>query len=169
MKRAPIVLTSTAFGVVALVGYHAAGPHASALAGASTGSLKVSGSTSQTGTGSAGARSASATSTPAAPPTTAAPAGASATRSAVGSDMQYPFGDLAVKVTVRGSRLVDVTVVRHNVTDPQSAMIDQYAMPLLRTQALSAQSARINGVSGASYTSAAYQQSLQSALDKLKA
>ncbi|HET9093773.1 MAG TPA: FMN-binding protein [Solirubrobacteraceae bacterium] len=173
MKRAPIVLTGTACGVAALVGYHAAAPHGSALASAATGSLNVSSSTSRAGTASRGtsASSARATATTPATPTarTTAASAPSGTRSAVGSDMQYPFGDLEVKVTVSGSRLVDVTVVKHDVTDPQSAMIDQYAMPLLRAQALSAQSARINGVSGASYTSAAYQQSLQAALDQLKA
>ena len=40
-------------------------------------------------------------------------------------------------------------------------------MPLLREQALQAQSANIDGISGATYTSAAYQESLQAALDSL--
>jgi uncharacterized protein with FMN-binding domain len=68
-----------------------------------------------------------------------------------------------------GSKITDVSVVRADVYDSHSQEIDQYALPELRSQALSAQSASIDGVSGASYTSAAYEQSLQSAIDKLKA
>lgn len=70
-------------------------------------------------------------------------------------------------MTVSGSKITDVSVVRANVADPRSASIDQYAIPVLRSEALSAQGASIQGVSGASYTSQAYAQSLQSALDKL--
>ena len=68
-----------------------------------------------------------------------------------------------------GSRITDVSVAKLDVYDPRSESIDQYAIPELRSEALSAQSANIDGVSGASYTSAAYEQSLQSAIDKLKA
>lgn len=53
------------------------------------------------------------------------------------------------------------------MTDPHSEAIDQYAIPQLQQQAVAAQSGKIHGVSGASYTSAAYEQSPQSALDKL--
>jgi uncharacterized protein with FMN-binding domain len=44
--------------------------------------------------------------------------------------------------------------------------LDQYAAPILLKETLKAQSAHIQSVSGVSYTSAGYQQSLQSALDK---
>jgi len=48
-------------------------------------------------------------------------------------------------------------------------MIDGRALPLLNNETLTAQSAKINAVSGASYTSAGYIKSLQSALDKARA
>ena len=170
MKRAPIILTSTACGVVALVSYHAAAPHASALTGSAAGALNLSSGNSSSAKPSAkasgattGATGSTTTSNSA---STASPA--SATRTAVGSDVQYPYGDIELKVTMTGTKLVDVSVVRHDVTDPQSQMIDQIAVPQLRSQALQMQSARIDGISGASYTSAAYAQSLQSAIDKLK-
>ena len=51
--------------------------------------------------------------------------------------------------------------------NPRSQFIDQQPIPLLEQQALAAQSARIQGVSGASYTSAGFDQSLQSALHTL--
>ena len=51
--------------------------------------------------------------------------------------------------------------------DGRSMMITQQAGPMLQSQVLKAQSAQINGVSGATYTTAGYKQSLQSALDQL--
>ena len=170
MKRAPIVLTSTACGVVALVSYHAAVPQASALTSSSTAStLNVSGGSTKASSSQTTSASASSSTKAATTQSASSGAGAATTRSAVGSDAQYPYGDIEVKVTMTGTKLVDVTVVKHDVTDPRSQMIDQIAVPELRSQALSLQSARLDGVSGASYTSAAYEQSLQSALDKLKA
>lgn len=166
MKRAPLVLTGTACGLVAVVGYHAAVPQASALAGASgTGSSSLTVGATKTASTT---KTASATKTRSTTKTSATST-ATSTRTAVGSDVQYPYGDLEVEVTMTGSKLTDVTLVRHDVTDPRSQEIDGYALPSLRSQALQAQSAKIDGVSGASYTSAAYEQSLQSAIDKLKA
>ena len=51
--------------------------------------------------------------------------------------------------------------------NPRSQFIDQQAIPLLEQQALAAQNASIQGVSGASYTSAGFDRSLQSALHTL--
>lgn len=164
MKRAPIVLTSTACGVVALVSYHATVPQASALTSSSTSTLNIGGGATKAGAAKHTSRASKATAT-----RSASTASSSATRSAIGGDAQYPYGDLEVEVTMTGTRITNVTVVKHDVTDPRSAMIDQAAEPLLRSQALQAQSAKLDGVSGASYTSVAYEQSLQSAIDKLKA
>jgi uncharacterized protein with FMN-binding domain len=168
MKRAPIVLTGTAVGLVAVVGYHSASPTATLASGSATLSSGTTSGGSSTGTsnkssGTSGS-SAKSSSTQALGPVP----NSTGTRTAVGADYQYPYGDLAVQVTVSGKRITNVSVAKHDTTDPQSAMIDQYAIPILAKQALQAQSARINGISGASYTSAAYAQSLQSALDKLK-
>jgi uncharacterized protein with FMN-binding domain len=91
------------------------------------------------------------------------------TRTATGTDVQYGYGDLQVSVTVSGSKITNISLVKANVADSYSGTVDQVALPQLRQQALSVQSARINGVSGATYTSDAYAQSLQAALDKLKA
>ncbi len=66
-----------------------------------------------------------------------------------------------------GSRVTNIHLVQLNVTDSHSQEIDQQAVPELRQEAISAGSAKIDGVSGASYTSQAYEQSLQSAIDKL--
>ena len=86
-------------------------------------------------------------------------------RVVVGKSYDVSYGLVQVKVTLKGSRITDVTPM----SLPQggrSGDISQYAAPQLRREALSAQSAHIDTVSGASYTSAGYANSLQSALDQ---
>jgi uncharacterized protein with FMN-binding domain len=61
-------------------------------------------------------------------------------------------------------KLTDVTVLQQT-SGGRSTQIDSYALPLLKTEALRAQSARIDVVSGATYTSSGYARSLQAALD----
>jgi uncharacterized protein with FMN-binding domain len=60
-------------------------------------------------------------------------------------------------------------VLRRTDTGDESNQIDSAAIPKLSSETLTAQSARIDAVSGASYTSSGYIQSLQSALDKARA
>ena len=83
-----------------------------------------------------------------------------------GSDMQNRYGDVQVKITVSGGKITDVIFMRVPNEDPRSQEINDYATPLLRSQTLTAQSANISGVSGASHTSQSYISSLQSAIDK---
>ena len=97
--------------------------------------------------------------------TSTTPAGG--TRTALGADVQYRYGELELQVTVTGGRITNVQPVIDTAFDPRSSQINAYAEPLLQSQTLQAQSANINGVSGASFTSQAYVQSLQAALDKL--
>jgi hypothetical protein len=105
--------------------------------------------------------------TPAGPPATHAIVGPGAVRSAVGASEQFGYGVLDVKVTVSGTRITDVSVPTLEVAEFTSQQICEQALPLLRTEVLSAQSARIDGVSGATFTSEAYAASLQAALDAL--
>ncbi|MCL4433628.1 MAG: FMN-binding protein [Actinobacteria bacterium] len=91
----------------------------------------------------------------------------SAARSATGATEQFGYGALAVKVAVSGNKIIRVSVPYIQVADSYSGNIASQVIPMLRSQVLSLQSARINGVSGATYTSEAYAMSLQSALDKL--
>jgi uncharacterized protein with FMN-binding domain len=80
---------------------------------------------------------------------------------------QYGYGELAVKVTVSGSRITAVTVPTLRTAEQYSQQLAAQVIPMLKSQVMAAESARINGVSGATYTSEAYAYSLQSALDKL--
>ena len=75
------------------------------------------------------------------------------------------WGPVQVEITVDGGRLTDVAALQLPDGDRRSASISTRVEPTLRSQALSAQSASIDGVSGATYTSIAYARSLQAALD----
>jgi uncharacterized protein with FMN-binding domain len=79
----------------------------------------------------------------------------------VGTD----YGDVQVSITHVGSRITDVQAMHLTDSSHHSVSISAYAAPILRQEALAAQSSQIDMVSGATYTSAAYQQSLQAAID----
>ncbi|MFF4313556.1 FMN-binding protein [Streptomyces sp. NPDC001507] len=87
------------------------------------------------------------------------------TRTVTGDTVQTRWGPVQVKVTIKNGKITDVTAVQYPSDNPRDQEINQYALPQLRTEALAAQSASIDTVSGATYTSQGYQQSLQSALD----
>jgi uncharacterized protein with FMN-binding domain len=73
-----------------------------------------------------------------------------------------------VSVTASGKRITKVRIASLNDGGNfRSESIDQQSIPLLEQQAVQAQNANVQGVSGASYTSAGFEQSLQSALGKL--
>jgi uncharacterized protein with FMN-binding domain len=82
--------------------------------------------------------------------------------------VNYNWGVLSVSVTVSGTRITKVGIASlDDGGNPRSRYIDQASIPLLEQQAMTAQSASIQGVSGASYTSAGFQESLQAALHQL--
>jgi uncharacterized protein with FMN-binding domain len=75
---------------------------------------------------------------------------------------------LSVRVTVSGSKITKVGIASlDDGGNPRSQFIDQQSIPMLEQQVMQAQSANIQGVSGASYTSAGFVQSLQGALHTL--
>jgi uncharacterized protein with FMN-binding domain len=82
-----------------------------------------------------------------------------------GPMVQTQYGGVQVAVTYVGHRILDVKALHLTDSSDTSVSISSQAAPMLRQEALSAQSARIDMISGASYTSAAYVQSLQAALD----
>ena len=76
------------------------------------------------------------------------------------------YGQLKVKLTVKNGRITRVGFTTFVANDGHSVQIDQSAAPMLIRETIAAQSAHIQGVSGATYTSNAYEQSLQAAVDK---
>jgi uncharacterized protein with FMN-binding domain len=79
------------------------------------------------------------------------------------------FGPVQVQVQISRGAIVDVAVVEYPNGDNKSIRINSRALPTLRSEALSAQSADVDTVSGATYTSNGYRQSLQSAIDEARA
>jgi uncharacterized protein with FMN-binding domain len=78
------------------------------------------------------------------------------------------YGPVQVRVTVRAGRVAAVTALQLPQSDPRSTEISVWAEPLLRQEALQAQSASIDAVSGATYTSDGYRASLSAALASAK-
>ncbi|MFF3201042.1 FMN-binding protein [Streptomyces sp. NPDC002962] len=90
---------------------------------------------------------------------------ATGTRTLTGDSVQTRWGPVQVRVTLKDGRLTDVTAVTYPQENPRDQQINAYAIPQLTREALTAQSADIDTVSGATYTSDGYRESLQSALD----
>lgn len=103
------------------------------------------------------------------PQATATPAPTAATTTAdatvAGTVVDTQFGPVQVQVTIGGGKITDVVALQLP-SGGRSGRISDRAEPTLREQALRAQSASIDGVSGATYTSYAYAESLQAALDQ---
>ncbi|HEY2702483.1 MAG TPA: FMN-binding protein [Candidatus Dormibacteraeota bacterium] len=86
-----------------------------------------------------------------------------------GEDVSMRYGDVQVRVVVSGGRITDVQAVQLPSDRSRSAYISQVAGPMLHDEVLTAQSAQIDTISGATYTSDAYAQSVQAALDQAHA
>jgi uncharacterized protein with FMN-binding domain len=82
-----------------------------------------------------------------------------------GAVVDTQYGKVQVRILVTGGQLADVTALHLTDSSGRSVEISAQAAPILRQEALTARSAKIDLVSGATFTSDAYVQSLQSALD----
>lgn len=82
-----------------------------------------------------------------------------------GEVVETRFGDVQVRVVIADGAIVDVVALKTPGGDHHNVEINNRAVPILRKAVLAAQSAEIDSVSGATYTSEAYRESLQSALD----
>jgi uncharacterized protein with FMN-binding domain len=161
MRRSKLVVAATIAGLAGVLSFHTTtapisfGKPAAAPPGGSSSAGPTSTTTAPAGSGP-----------PA--PTSPSTVPSTATRTATGVAVNYNYGILSVQATVSGTKLTKVTIA--SIDDGgnfRSQSIDQQSIPILEQQALQVQSANIQGVSGASYTSAGFQQSLQSALTKL--
>jgi uncharacterized protein with FMN-binding domain len=119
------------------------------------------------------------TATPPPPPATGSPAGSTSAgatskaaaprptgpRTVNGDVVDTPYGPVQVAVVFSGTRIVDVRTLRTPSDAYRSVGIAAQATPILRQEMLTAQSARVDMVSGATYTSGGYLQSAQYAID----
>jgi uncharacterized protein with FMN-binding domain len=83
-----------------------------------------------------------------------------------GNTANAVYGNIQVAVNIKSGKITDVQFLQYPSDNPNSQYINQQAMPLLKQEALQAQSAQINGVSGATLSSQAFAESLSSALSK---
>lgn len=158
MKRSTIVTGVTVVGVAWLLNYKVTAHQLTAIAPVSP------------TVGNSASPSPSAVPSPSATPATTPSPSPSPSASAVlngtftGADFPNRFGDVQVRVVISNKHITDVQAVRLPTDRAESAYISQQAGPWLRTEALQAQSANIDIISGATYTSQSYVQSLESAL-----
>lgn len=160
MRRVVTVIVATIGGLALLASFHSTpGIATRSLARGRPALQPPAGGTPPTkGTGSASGT----TTAPANAPTT----GGSASRTIVGPVETNFYGDVQVEIVVRGGQLVDVEATQLPSDRNRSREINSIAGPDLRQEALQARSARIDIISGATYTSVSYAQSLQGALDQ---
>lgn len=187
MRRALLASAGTVVGLVALLGYKSAGsvnlqkvalgtttpspgspspgsrspgsagPGSTGTAPPTTATTPTTGPPSSTGKPSAPAAGTTA------PSTTTAP---SPTGTYTGQDVQYNYGDIQLAVNLKAGKIASISVVRNGAIDGRSQMINSYAVPVLEQEAVAAQGLNFYAVSGATFTSDAFAQSLQSALQQ---
>jgi hypothetical protein len=189
MRRAILTLGGTAAGLAALLSFKTHSPAAAApdpgTPAAASSTMSGGGTGLATGAPASTARAAgTASATAGAKASGAATAsgggaangnattgggGSTATRTVTGAVENTAYGPMQVQITLAGQRITQVNVLQHTNSGAMSEQIDSFAIPKLTAETLAAQSARIDAVSGATYTSSGYIQSLQSALDQAKA
>lgn len=165
MKRAWVVIAATVVGLASMMSFHTKPVTSSIVTMPPTSATSVRKSTIDptitTPNGTTASVPKSSTGAITTAPLTA--------RTVAGSLVDDSYGTLSVSVTGSGTHVSNVSLAAINEDgDPQTASIDRYSIPLLEREAMSAQSANIHGVSGASYTSAGFKQSLQAALIELR-
>ena len=94
---------------------------------------------------------------------------ASSTATFTGQVSTNKWGPVQVKITVANAKITNVVALQTPDSHGKSVRINSQAVPVLKSEALTAQSAKINTVSGATYTSKSYAVSLQSAIDAASA
>jgi uncharacterized protein with FMN-binding domain len=171
MRRVALALFSTIAGLVMLLNFKT---HSSTAANAPiistgpavAGSDAADGNSATTPSAGASAPGASSSTAATAPSTSAAPSSASTTKTVTGDSVDTRWGPVQVQITVQNGTLTAVNAIVYPENNSRDQQINSYAIPQLNQEAMSAKSADIDMVSGATYTSDGYLGSLQSALDK---
>ncbi len=171
MRRIVIWLASTVTIVVLLFGYHTSTDSTTPAAVSSStrstpdpsSASSTSNTPSTTASGTPSADPSSSSSPSATPSQTSSPS--NVTKTYTGSVADTRWGPVQVKITVTDQMVTKVDVVQYPNGNGRDAEINDYALPILVQETLSAQSSTIDMVSGATVTSDGYLQSLQAALD----
>lgn len=157
--RAAVTLVATAVGVILLFSFRTPPP-------SSLGTVVVPPRSSASPSPNAGGTPSGAPPSGSGSPTpspTAKPTGFK-NGSFNGQAFSNNYGLVQVELVVSGGRITDVKPLQYPTDNPQSSYINSQAVPLLRQEVLQAQSSQIDVISGATFTSDAFYQSLQTAL-----
>jgi uncharacterized protein with FMN-binding domain len=173
MRKVLLALLLTAVGLGLLLSFRSRSGAGPASATSLGGSALAGGSSTTTDGGAATpgpSASASASGTPSASPSGSKPGSTSSSGSKdgtfTGPAEPNPYGNVQVQAVVSGGKLTNVIVLQVPDRSGYEDQIVQIALPELKSEALSAQNANIDVVSGATYTSQGYAESLQSALEQ---
>jgi uncharacterized protein with FMN-binding domain len=159
MRRVILAVTGTIAGLVALLSFKSHVP--SVPVAATTGG---SGGNSSSSSSSSGGQT---TTVPGEFPQGSLAGKLPAGETAVdGEAANTAYGPVQIQLIERNTKIVKVAVLVQPANTLHDIQIGAFAFPKLISETLSAQNGKIDAVSGASYTSAGYIQSLQSALDK---
>jgi uncharacterized protein with FMN-binding domain len=167
-KRGAIASVLTTAGLMLLLSFKT--PNVSNLTTTNPGSNTAGGNNNVTGISGNNGNAGSGTGTGSgATPATGNGTRGTYTGQVTGQAVQIPFGVVQVKLSFQNGKITDVQALQMPSDQRHSSEISSYAAPQLRSEVLQAQSAQIDTVSGATYTSMGYIQSLQSALDQVPA
>jgi uncharacterized protein with FMN-binding domain len=163
MRRVVFAVFGTIAGLVGLLSFKTHSVSVGAVpAAVSAGPATAAGSTS-TGSSSTGSSHASSTSSA----TSGSSTQPSTTRTVTGNSIDTRWGPVQVKITVTNGTITSATAIDYPTNNGRDQAINSYAIPTLEKESVGRSTADIDAVSGATYTSDGYIQSLQSALDKL--
>jgi uncharacterized protein with FMN-binding domain len=159
MRRVILAVTGTIAGLVALLSFKSHSPTVAVAATSGTGGGSSSSSSSST--------SSSSSSAPTVPGEFRSVAGTltAGETEITGHVANTAYGPVQIQLVVKNNKIVKVAVLQQPINTIHDIQIGQFAFPKLISETLSSQSAKIDAVSGASYTSAGYIASLQSAVD----
>ncbi len=180
MRRIVLGFMGTLSGLVLLFSYHTSTSSKMAVAGGTTGTTPstagseaaapsaapTTGTSSSSSSGASGSSGSSGVAAAPAPTTSAGSAAASGAGTYTGSAVNTRWGIVQVQITVAGGKVTVSNAVQYPQNNSRDRQINAYAVPTLNQEAVSAQSANIDTVSGATVTSDGYLQSLQSALNQ---
>jgi uncharacterized protein with FMN-binding domain len=159
----PRIMLSTVASISGVVLLLSLKPHATGGATSVTGSAAIPAPTATApATGSSGGTSSGSGSTSGG----SSGGTSSGTRTVTGDTVQTRYGPVQLSITLTNGKITAVKTLQLPTDNPRDQEISSFAVPQLTQEALSAQSAKIDTVSGATYTSEGYAQSLQSALDQ---
>lgn len=174
MRRITLWALSTITTLVLLFSYHtstssagaSAAPIVAQAGAASNGSGSSSGSGSSGSSSGSGSGSSSGSSSSGSSGSSSGSGSSSSTKTYNGDSVMTRWGVVQVQISVAGGKVTSANVLQVPSDNPRDQEINSYAVPILNQEVVSAQSANIDMVSGATVTSDGYLQSLQSAFDK---